>query len=453
MGKGVGSKIDLTLSSENMARKLNGWQVLDMETLSDHAYIAFTLNQEAKKMVEPRRNRSEIEMETLAFNMKKMFEEPRLNPTAGNISRILGKSYTQSTSWTTTTNKGVPYWWTNEISEIRQRCLKSRRCVQRVQRRRIRNQARVKEVQEEYKSYKRELRLKIRASKRTRWESLCREIDSNVWGDSYKIAMKSLGLAQETPCKLPDAVKIWAVETLFPNHPEWHWTKRPTNQVHLFSLQDIKGAGEKIKIGRAPGPDMIPPEVVKQATKVIPEFLLKVYNRLLEKGEFPSRWKIARLVLIWKGKKAWLDPEAYRPICLLDALGKLYEQLIRMRIEEELELTGGLSVRQFGFRRKRSTLHAVEQNIKIVEGANQGSRKRKKMSALITLDVKNAFNTAPWRNIMKALRNRNIPDYLLNVIGSYLEERFIIVEKNQTVQVSAGVPQGQPCGTSYMMGS
>lgn len=47
------------------------------------------------------------------------------------------------------------------------------------------------------------------------------------------------------------------------------------------------------------------------------------------------------------------DSAAYRPVCLLDTLGKLYEQLIKGQLEDELE-TGGrvLSDRQYGFRKE-----------------------------------------------------------------------------------------------------
>lgn len=36
-------------------------------------------------------------------------------------------------------------------------------------------------------------------------------------------------------------------------------------------------------------------------------------------------------------------PSSLRPICLLNAMGKVYERLIKIELEEELERSAGLS--------------------------------------------------------------------------------------------------------------
>ncbi|KAG5897658.1 hypothetical protein JTB14_024487 [Gonioctena quinquepunctata] len=46
-------------------------------------------------------------------------------------------------------------------------------------------------------------------------------------------------------------------------------------------------------------------------------------------------------------------------MCLLDSLGKMAEHIIKHRLEQELEDKNGLSRRQFGFRRRRSTIDAL----------------------------------------------------------------------------------------------
>ena len=44
-------------------------------------------------------------------------------------------------------------------------------------------------------------------------------------------------------------------------------------------------------------------------------------NRCLEKGQIPKEWKVARLVLIEKKRKEE-EKAKYRPICLLNGMGK-----------------------------------------------------------------------------------------------------------------------------------
>lgn len=48
-------------------------------------------------------------------------------------------------------------------------------------------------------------------------------------------------------------------------------------------------------------------------------------------------WKVFKLVLIQKPGKSSLSPESFRPLCLIDVIGKLYEYLIKNRVENELE--------------------------------------------------------------------------------------------------------------------
>ncbi|KAI5731894.1 hypothetical protein M8J77_018009 [Diaphorina citri] len=133
--------------------------------------------------------------------------------------------------------------------------------------------------------------------------------------------------------------------------------------------------------------------------------------------------------------------KSYRPICLLDILGKVYEKLIKIRLEEEIGKKGGLSPEQFGFISGRSTVDAMLE----VKRRAEDAKKRNKLCALTMVDVKNAFNSTPWRGILEELKRRNIPSYLINVLSSYFQDRTIIVDDIQK-ETSCGVPQGSVLG-------
>ena len=91
----------------------------------------------------------------------------------------------------------------------------------------------------------------------------------------------------------------------------------------------------------------------------MPTLILKMLNRLLETQNFPEKWKRSGVVLIPKGMKGTQSEMTYRPICLLDTIGKLYEMLISERLAKELEEKKYLAERQYGFRKGRSTVQAV----------------------------------------------------------------------------------------------
>ncbi|CAB0039199.1 unnamed protein product, partial [Trichogramma brassicae] len=110
------------------------------------------------------------------------------------------------------------------------------------------------------------------------------------------------------------------------------------------------------------------------------------------------------------------------------------------------------TVLQYGFRRGRSTINAIENVIATAREATAGkrwNRVTKKYGAVVTLDVKNAFNSCRWNNINAALRRMRTPEYLLRIVGSYLSARVLDYDTDdgpESYRVTAGVPQGSVLG-------
>ena len=83
----------------------------------------------------------------------------------------------------------------------------------------------------------------------------------------------------------------------------------------------------------------------------------------------------------------------------------------------------GLSENQFGFRKGRSTVDAIQAVVNIATNARKGTGKRKGFDALISIDIRNAFNTARWNICIKAMMRKKISNYLLRMIDDYLSNR------------------------------
>ena len=88
----------------------------------------------------------------------------------------------------------------------------------------------------------------------------------------------------------------------------------------------------------------------------------------------------------------------------------------------------GLSENQFGFRKGRSTVDAIQAVVNIATNARKGTGKRKAFCALISIDIRNAFNTARWDICIEAMMRKKVPDYLLRMIDDYLSARWVIYE-------------------------
>jgi len=50
------------------------------------------------------------------------------------------------------------------------------------------------------------------------------------------------------------------------------------------------------------------------------------------------------------------------------------------------------------------------------------------------LDIRNAFNSSPWKAIMEALYEKEEPGYIQNIIGSHLKNRTVSfgVDRNES---------------------
>lgn len=78
---------------------------------------------------------------------------------------------------------------------------------------------------------------------------------------------------------------------------------------------------------------------------------------------------IARVVLIPKGMIG-----RYRSIRLLSLLGKLLEQIVKARYEQELKCRSDLRSNQFGFMKGRSTVDGIRTVVDMWEESKGGRR-------------------------------------------------------------------------------
>jgi len=342
-------------------------------------------------------------------------------------------------------------WWTTDIAEQRSRCHKARRIYTRLRKRT--DDAGCAEQLATFRAERKLLVTKIRAAKDENWRKLCELVDNDPWGLPYRIVMKKLNRKRTIPgLDLPGRLDS-IVKTLFPTQPMFARDHIPVTQEDLdrvcFTIDEVKSAARGLPNGKAPGPDGVTNEVLKVAVNLYPQSFAEIVNSCMRSAYYPPEWKMANLVLLHKPGKALDNPSAYRPLCMLDSVGKWFEKLLTGRLREHLTKTGQAS-NQFGFRPGMSTLDAMSRVRAAVDHANARGQAYKLFVGMLTLDIKNAFNSARWDKILEALKRKKTPPYLYNMIGQYLSERKIIVHapdgSARPVDVSCGVPQGSVLG-------
>ena len=150
----------------------------------------------------------------------------------------------------------------------------------------------------------------------------------------------------------------------------------------------------------------------------------------------------AQLTLLLKPGKDPHYTNAYRPISLLSAIGKVIEKVIYDLIITHLDSSPRtLSPLHYGFRRKISTETALSRVIaKIQQLSLQGE-----FSTAISFDIEVAFDSILYQAIINGCRNFNLPHYLTNIIHSYLHS-WTIIYKGMTHNPQKGCPQGSVLG-------
>ena len=127
------------------------------------------------------------------------------------------------------------------------------------------------------------------------------------------------------------------------------------------------------------------------------------------------------MVLKKPGKSDYSSPGAYRPIALLDTLGKVLEAIVARRISNIAERYCLLPDSQYGARPGRSTETALLNLIEQVRAAWE--RDNKCVVSLLSMDVAKAFDRVSHPRLLYNLRKNSIPETLVNWISSFLSDR------------------------------
>ena len=108
----------------------------------------------------------------------------------------------------------------------------------------------------------------------------------------------------------------------------------------------------KLQTNKACGPDNIGNTILKNLPSLSKSLLL-VFQAALNKGYFPTYWKVSEVIPIYKDENR-AQIENYRPISLLCNVSKVFEKLIFNEIYEIVNPV--LDNSQHGFRRHRSVV-------------------------------------------------------------------------------------------------
>ena len=219
-----------------------------------------------------------------------------------------------------------------------------------------------------------------------------------------------------------------------------------------ITLPEVKDKISRLK-RKAPGGSRIGRDVVKHLPNSILLIMISLYNASLATGYFPVPLKTAIIVLIPKPGKDPTDPANYRPISLLELLGKIFESILNDRLRDHLEDNSLITSNQFGFRQQRSTQSVI--NIITQYLTNNMSRNLK--SVVVTKDIEKAFDTV-WHDGLKYkfYHNFDLPPCFIKLLCSFLDNRRCSIrflgKLSESFTPQSGTPQGSSLSpTGFIM--
>ena len=124
------------------------------------------------------------------------------------------------------------------------------------------------------------------------------------------------------------------------------------------TVQEIVDVIQTLNPNKACGPDVISHKMLKICPEKIAIPLHIIFNKSLEQCKYPSSWKIANVIAIFKNGDSSL-PSNYRPISLISSVGKIMERVIYKHVYNHLHRNKLLYEYQSGFIPKCSTVHQL----------------------------------------------------------------------------------------------
>ena len=199
-----------------------------------------------------------------------------------------------------------------------------------------------------------------------------------------------------------------------------------------------------IKLSKASGPNSIQTKLLKDCIHIFSFVLSMLINKSFSEGSFPDFLKLANVIPIFKKNDKNICGN-YRPISLLSNISKIYERIFHTQLYNFFDENNLFYQRQFGFRKKHSTEHAI---LSIVENVKNNTR-NKKFSCGTFIDLEKAFDTVNHKILLEKLSYYGVNGSALYWLRDYLTNRkqcVILDEPSPYLPIKYGVPQGSILG-------
>ena len=219
----------------------------------------------------------------------------------------------------------------------------------------------------------------------------------------------------------------------------------PTRTLGQVDEEFIEPLIKKAAKHSAPGLSGHTWTLIKWVWKADPKRLTCLLQACLQAGHHPSRWKEAVVCVIPKPSRAdYTLAKNFRPISLLECLGKLLEKVVAKLIYRDMANHDIVPTTQFGGRNASSTLDAGLTLLHDVQAAHQTGLR----AGVLLFDIQGFFDNINHDRLTKIFTNLGFATELVSWCKSFLKDQTVRLKFNgQTsdpFDFEVGTPQGSP---------
>ena len=259
------------------------------------------------------------------------------------------------------------------------------------------------------------------------------------------------------PVEIANSLNTFFSNCYAPANSQGSNTLQPINENNLtdgscstlshisITLDEVSTNLRTLKESSAPGPDGLPPSLLKNGGPDLPLLLLNLFQHSLNDGVVPTQWKYSIVTPRWKcGPRT--KAESYRGIHHTCHLLRVLERIIKVRVLNHILSNRLIHDQQYGFLPKRSVINCqVSFFAELANASNEG-----KSDVIIYLDVSKIFDKVPHEALLIKLRHAGIAGSLHNWFRSYLSDRTQATAMpgalSAALPITSGVIQGSVLG-------
>ena len=276
------------------------------------------------------------------------------------------------------------------------------------------------------------------------------KVDDNVIKDQSKVAETFVDFFATIADGIGGNDVDLLSETDFENHPSVQRIAQHAQYSHdkYLTLQplneaQVQGALESLNVAKATGYDSIPPSIVKIGASEIAGSLTALYNNCISKGKWPQLWKKGEWTPVFKREDP-LMKENYRPITVLPAVDKVFEQLIAKQVNGMFDNRLGQCITAY-----RKTYSCESALINLIEHWKL-AKDNKQLIGILSTDMSKAFDSLHPALLLSKLKAYGFHDAFIDLMRDYLCDRPNRVKLGSNSsswrRVDRGCPQGSALG-------